>query len=107
MAGCSCQGEFLRMPGYVQALVMGRALETRQTGGDGVVAPRLDFHVVRWIGVHEMDCGAVKKAVHVFRLAAIGAEQAVLAENPQVAAPDRFRHRRWPDQSRRHSRAAR
>ena len=54
-------------------------------GGDGVVRARLDLHVVGRVGVDQVDGGAVEQAVHVLGLAAVAAQQAVLAEEPQVA----------------------
>ena len=56
-----------------------------QAGGDGVVRPRLDLHVVRRVGVDQVDGGAVEQPVHVLGLAGVAAQQAVLAEEPQVA----------------------
>ncbi len=42
---------------------------------------RLDPHVVRRVGVHQVDGGAVEQAVHVLRLAGVAAQQAVLASS--------------------------
>ena len=46
---------------------------------------RLDLDVVGRVGVHQVDGGAVQQAIHVLGLAAVAAEQAVVAEEPQVA----------------------
>ena len=53
--------------------------------GDGVVAPRLDLHVVRRVGVDQLDRGAGQEPIHVLRLAAVAAEQPVVTQDPQVA----------------------
>ena len=72
------------MPRQVQLLVMVVG-ERTVAGGDGVVAPRLDLHVVRRVGVHQLDRGAGQQPVDVLGLAAVAAEQPMVAENPQVA----------------------
>ncbi len=74
------------MPLQVELLVVlvrvGKAAVAR---GDGVVRARLDLHVVRRVGVDQMDRRAVEQPVHVFGLAAVAAEQAVVAKNPEIA----------------------
>ena len=76
------------MPRQVQLLMMmvGRLEVTkrRQPGGDGIVAPRLDLHVVGGIGIHQLDRGTSQEPVHVFGIAAIAAEQPMVPKNPQV-----------------------
>ena len=61
------------------------ARERAEAGGDGVVAARLDLDVVGRIGVDQMDGGAVEQAVDVLGLAAVAAQQAMVAQQPQVA----------------------
>ena len=52
---------------------------------------RFDLDVVWRIRVHEMDGGAVEQAIHVLRLAAVAAEQAMLPKHPKIARlRDRF-----------------
>ena len=85
---------FLGMAGRVEGLVMRRALERRQARGNGVVAARLDLHVVRRIGVDQVDRSAVQQSVHILGQPAVAAEEAVLAQDPQVARPGRRRVRR-------------
>jgi hypothetical protein len=70
--------------GRVDGPLLGRG-ERRQPGGDGVVAARLDLHVVRRVGVDQVDACPAEKAVHVFGLASVAAEQAVVVEDPQIA----------------------
>jgi hypothetical protein len=44
-----------------------------------------DLDVVRRVGVHHVNRGALKQAIQVRGLAAVAAQQAVLAEDPDVA----------------------
>src|SRR5688500_1289835 len=48
-----------RMPRQIQTLVMLGSFERRQAGGDGVVGPGFDLHVVGRVGVDQVDSGAV------------------------------------------------
>ncbi|GIX05002.1 MAG: hypothetical protein KatS3mg114_0871 [Planctomycetaceae bacterium] len=74
---------------------MRRTLERGEARRDGVVGARFDLHVVRRVGVAEMDRLAIEQPVEVCRLAAVPTEQAMLAEYPQVAGlRDRFVRRR-------------
>jgi hypothetical protein len=68
----------------VELLVVCR-LERGQAGSDGVVRPRLDLHVVRRVGVDQVDAGAIEQAVDVLGLGAVAAEQAMVAQDPQIA----------------------
>jgi hypothetical protein len=69
----------------IELLVVRRAGEGAEAGGNSVVRPRLDIHSIRRIGVDQVNRGAVEQAIHVLGLGAIAAQQAVLTEEPQVA----------------------
>ena len=65
--------------------------ERAQAGGDGIVAARLDLHVIGRVGVDQMNRRAIEQPVHVFRLARVAAQQTVITQDPQVAGlRDRF-----------------
>ena len=71
--------------------------EAAVAGGDRVVAAWLDLHVVRGIRVDQMDRLTIKQPVDVVGVAAVAAEQPVIAQDPQVAwlrrrFVRRFRH---------------
>lgn len=73
------------MPLEFEFMVMRlRRCERAVAGGDGVVAAGLDAHVVRRIGVHQVNHCPVEQSVEVFGLGRIPAEKAMFAQNPQV-----------------------
>lgn len=85
----------LGMAGEVERLVMGGGRAERgEARGDGVVGPRLDLHVVWWVGGEQRDGRAVEQPVEVRDAAGIAAQQPVVAEQPQVAGLGR-RLVRW------------
>ena len=80
----------------VELLVVARA-EGREPGRDGVVRARLDLHVVRRVGVEQVDRRAAEEPVEVFGTGAVAAEHAVLAQHPEVAGLRRGGVRRFRD----------
>ena len=72
------------MASHVHRLVMRRPLERRQPSGDGVVGTRLDLHVVRRVGVAQVDRLAIEQPVEVLWFTAVAAEQPMLAQNPRA-----------------------
>src|SRR5688572_4958141 len=82
------------MPSEIECLVVLGSLKATEPGSDSVVAPWLDFHVIGRVRVDELDLRAVEKPVDVFGLAGIAAQEAMIAENDQVAGLSR-RLVRW------------
>jgi len=71
---------------HLLAALLGQRLVVRgDARRDRVVAPRLNLHVVRRVGVDQVDRLPVEQPVHVLGAGAVAAQQAVLAEHPQVA----------------------
>jgi hypothetical protein len=66
--------------------LFGRRIRT-QACGNGVIRAGLDPHVVRRVGVDQVDRVAIQEPVHVLGLARVAAEQPVVAQEPQVAGP--------------------
>jgi hypothetical protein len=50
----------LGVTGEIEVLVIGLGCRERIVArGDGVIAAELDLHVVRRVGVHEVNCGTI------------------------------------------------
>jgi hypothetical protein len=77
---------FASAPVNVEALMVLQARERRKPGGDGVVRARLDSHIIRRVGVDQIDRRAFHQALHIFATRRISAQQAVIAQDPQIAA---------------------
>ena len=59
--------------------------ERREPGGDRVVGPRLDLHVVGRVGVDQVDRGPAEQPVDRRRVRGVPAEEPVVAQDPEVA----------------------
>ena len=73
------------MPDHVQFLVVFGPFERRQSRGNCIVRPWLDFDVVRWVGVYQVDRRPVQKPIHVLGLGRIRTKKSVVTQDPKVA----------------------
>jgi hypothetical protein len=62
-----------------------RDLERGQTGSDSVIRAWLNLDPVGWIGVDQMNRGAIEQAVHVLRFTRVTTQETVPAHYPQIA----------------------
>jgi hypothetical protein len=72
------------MPDLIELLVMGDG-EGTETGSNRVVASRLDPDVVRGICINEMHGRAVEEAIYLLGSARVAAQEAVVAQHPEIA----------------------
>src|SRR5205807_982338 len=75
---CSKLPSTLRRAGF-------RGRERGEARGDRHIGTWLHIHVVRRVGVNQLDLRAIYQSIHILRLRAIATEEAVVAKNPQVA----------------------
>jgi hypothetical protein len=66
------------MAGQVELLVMRGSPERAESGGDGVVRARLDFDVVRGIGIDQVNGLAAEEPIDVCVFGGVAAQKAVV-----------------------------
>ena len=74
------------MSSQIQGLVVVDAFERAEPGSDSIVGTWFDPDIEGRIGVHKVDRGAVQQPIHVFDLATIAAQQAILARRDSSAS---------------------
>ena len=73
----------------IKALMVLGSLETAQAGGDSAIAARFNVYAIRRVAKCQLDLGPLQQLIHMLRVAAVTAFDAVLTQQPDFA---RFRH---------------